>query len=303
MDEKKKIEQETRAMFDKLHIEQAKDPKIFQRLTALLDTEYLKVPKNFFEGKVCLDAGCGSNVNATYSMLAMGAKKVHALDLDESIFNTGPKILEEFGPSGDRWELKVGNVHEVPYSRNYFDFVHCVGVLHHSTDIYKGLAELCRVVKPGGMLHVSVNGTGGIMRDFTNVLRERYAKDQTFKNLIDTTTGVDLMVFWDWISTTMRDHGDEPGIAREDAEQLFNDDLLLTIRDRVQAPLYLETTEEEMRKFLTDHGFEGVVRLKKYPIQHNIRRYLAPLYYEDEHPIAKLLYGDGIPRFRAMKKI
>lgn len=303
MNEKKKIEKKSRAVFDKIHVEQAKDQEIFKRLTALLDTEYLKVPKNFFEGRVCLDAGCGSNVNASYAMLSMGAEKVHAFDLDESIFKTAPKILGEFGKEGKRWELKVGNVHNIPYPDNFFDFVHCAGVLHHSTDIYKGLAELCRVVKPGGMLHVSVNGSGGIMRDFSNVLRDRYQKDSGFKKLIDNLRGKDLLTLWDWISREMESHGDNSQLSREAARQLFNEDLVLTIKDRVQAPLYLETTEQEMKDFLHKHGFRKIERLKKYPVQHNIRRYLAPFYNDYDHPIARLLYGDGIPRFRAIKQM
>jgi ubiquinone/menaquinone biosynthesis C-methylase UbiE len=298
--DKERIEKESRRVFDKLHVAQAEDPLVFKRLTALLDTEYLKVPANFFENKICLDAGCGSNANAAFAMLEMNAAKVYAFDLDDSIFNTASRMLREFPQ--ERWELSVGNVHNIHFETGFFDFVHCAGVLHHSTDIYKGLAELIRVLKPGGMLHISVNGTGGIMRDIGNVLRDRYATDPTFKELIDSATADDVLNIFDFIFSEMRSHNDEPELTRETARRLFNNDLLLTIRDRIQAPLYLETTEKELRDFLSENGCTSIERLKKYPIQHNIRRYLAPFYSEYDHPIARLLYGDGIPRFKAIKE-
>jgi ubiquinone/menaquinone biosynthesis C-methylase UbiE len=300
MDDKKLIEQESRAVFDKLHIAQANDPKIFQRLTTLLSTDYLKVPSDFFKGKICLDAGCGSNANAAYAMLTMGAQKVCAFDLDESILKTAPQKLGDFPQ--ERWELKVGNVHEIPYPDNSFDVVHCAGVLHHSTDIYKGMAELARVLKPGCLLHVSANGTGGIMRDFSNVLRDRYQNDLSFKQLLDDLSGNDLAVLFEYITGAMRAHGDEPELTHAGAEKLFNEDLILTIKDRIQAPLYLETSEKEMKRWLSDNSFKDIERLKLYPKMLNIRRYLAPFYNDYDHPIAKLLYGDGVPRLKAIKK-
>ena len=36
-----------------------------------------------------------------------------------------------------------------------FDLVYCTGVLHHTPDPYRGLAELCRVVRPRGKVLVS----------------------------------------------------------------------------------------------------------------------------------------------------
>src|SRR3989344_9515024 len=163
-----RIEKRTRSLFHKLHSQQAADKKVFDRLVALLSPEYLKLPKNFFEGKVCLDAGCGSNANATYSMLARGAQKVCAFDLDRSIFSVAPSMLKKFD---GRYELKTGSVLDIPYPDESFDFVHCAGVLHHSTDVYKGLSELTRVTKEGGTLFINVHGKGGIMRDFMGVLR------------------------------------------------------------------------------------------------------------------------------------
>lgn len=61
-------------------------------MTSLLNTEYLKLDKNYFHGKICLDAGCGSMGNATHSMLRMGAKKVYAMDLEDNFLILSQKI-------------------------------------------------------------------------------------------------------------------------------------------------------------------------------------------------------------------
>ena len=117
--------------------------------------EYFNVDELFFNDKICLDAGCGSNVNGTRALLDLGAKKVHAFDLDESIFEIAPKFLKKFE---GKYELKTGNVLDIPYDDNFFDFVFCSGVLHHTTDFFNGLSELARVTKHGGVLYFSTLG-------------------------------------------------------------------------------------------------------------------------------------------------
>ena len=106
-----------------LHKSQGQDPAIFARLTSLLTTEYLRVKEDWFVGKICLDAGCGSNGNATYSMLQMGAEKVHAFDLDpgteDTILQSVPPYLREFE---GRYELRLGNVLDIAYPDDFFDF-------------------------------------------------------------------------------------------------------------------------------------------------------------------------------------
>lgn len=82
------FERQTRSIFHELHTQQGDNDAIFQRLSTLLSPAYLREADDFFQGKICLDAGCGSNANATYSMLRQGAEKVYAFDLNDTIFET-----------------------------------------------------------------------------------------------------------------------------------------------------------------------------------------------------------------------
>jgi len=144
---KESFEKRTRRLFHEIHVVQGDTPHILNRLRALLNPDYLKVPPDFFAGKVCLDAGCGSNANATSSMLQMGAKKVYALDLDKTIVKSAPQYLRKYRR---RYKLSVGNVLHMNYPDRFFDVTHCAGVLHHTRDVFRGLKELARVTKVGG---------------------------------------------------------------------------------------------------------------------------------------------------------
>lgn len=115
--------------------------------------------KDFFKNKSCLDAGCGSG-RAIRSMLLAGAKSVSGIDMGEGCVRNSISRNAEFK---DRLDVQQASVLEIPFPDNTFDFVHCDGVLHHTTDPYRGFCELTRVLKPGGTLVIAVYGRGGLM--------------------------------------------------------------------------------------------------------------------------------------------
>lgn len=298
------FEQKTRSVFDPIHQAQGEDPYIFNRLASLLTTEYLKVSPDWFRGKICLDAGCGSNANATYSMLSLGAARVCAMDLapreGSTILETVPKFLDGFE---GRYELRLGSVLEMEFEDGLFDFSHCAGVLHHTRDVYQGLQELARVTKDGGTLYLQINGKGGLVREFINFLRDKYSRELEFRALID---GLDEGYFAEvgqWLVQEMEDHGDDLGRSIPPAlmAQLFDRDLVLTIKDRITAPVYHECSEEEIVTWLNEHGFVSIERLSRYPSYQNVRRFLSPFYYRYDHPVARLLYGSGAIQLKALK--
>jgi len=295
------LEKKTRKVFHKIHTAQGRDHKIFDRIRSLLTTDYLEVPKGFFQDKICLDAGCGSNANATSAMLHMGAAKVYALDLDSSIVEVAPLYLRGFE---EKYKLDIGNILDMDYPDDFFDFTNCAGVLHHTKDAFLGLKELTRVTKKGGILYVVINGKGGVVREITNFLRQKYGKDRQFKGLIDKLTEKDFRELWEWIALSMDKEGDRLGkkIPSELIKELFNNDLVLTIKDRITAPTYHEYSEKEISNWLRDNGFIKIKRLTRNPKISNIRRFLCPFYYNYNHKFSKLLYGDGHIQLKAVKK-
>ena len=302
--ERAELEKQTRNVFDGLHKSQGRDATIFALLSSMLTTEYLKVEDDWFVGKTCLDAGCGSNAHATYSMLRMGAEKVYAFDLDsgteDTILDSVPEFLQEFE---DRYELSLSNVLDLAYPDDFFDFTHCSGVLHHTHDVFKGLSELGRVTKVGGTLYAQVNGKGGLVREFLNFLRDKYARDAEFKSLIDDLSEQQFVETFRWIAAEGTAHGD-PLLEKLPShlfEELFDRDLVLSIKDRIIAPVYHENTEEDLVNWFLGNGFTHVERLTRYPKFKNIRRFLSPLYNSYDHPTARLLYGSGAIQLKGVK--
>lgn len=296
----KSLERKTRGIFHKIHVAQGEDPYIYQRLKNLFNTEYFKVPPDFFKGKICLDAGCGSNANATYRMLELGAKKVYAFDLNRTIFKSVPKHLKPFE---GRYELGVGSVLNLKYDDNFFDFVYCAGVLCATPDIFRGLKELKRVTKAGGILYADLYGKGGLMRYITTSFRNLYKKDKDFKSLIDNLDEKLFVEAVQWVMASMRKHGDNFGasISAGTIASLLDKDLVLTIKDRITAPIYAEISEKELFGWFKRNGFKNIQRLTRYPRYKNIRRFLAPFYERYDNKFSKILYGSDYLHVKAQK--
>jgi len=294
------FESKTRKIFHQIHKKQGSERNIYDRLVRLLSPDYLQVPLNFFDGKICLDAGCGSNANATYNMLKQGASKVYCFDLDQTIFETVPNYLKPFE---GRYILKTDNVLNMSFEDNCFDFVHCSGVLHHASDLFRGLKELARVTKPCGMIYIMTYGKGGLIRDIVTYLRDKYQKNVGFSQFIDNLETDFFTEFFMTLFSSMKAHGDNfpHCISKETIQTLFDDDLVLTIKDRITAPAYHEHDPEEIFEALKNYGFSQITRLTRYPEYKNFRRFLSPLYKDFDSEYAKLLYGSGSIQIKAIK--
>ena len=86
-------------------------------------------------------------------------------------------------------------------------------------------------------------------------------------------------------------------------KSLFDEDLVLTIKDRITAPVYHEHSEEELVLFLNNSGFSKIERLERFPTYTNVRRFLSPLYYKYDSKFSKILYGSGNIQLKASNKI
>ena len=66
----------TRNTFHGIHVAQTSNEGQLERTQLVNSPEFMGVAPSFFEGKVCLEAGCGSFAPGSQSMLAHGAAKV-----------------------------------------------------------------------------------------------------------------------------------------------------------------------------------------------------------------------------------
>ena len=87
-----------------------------------------------------------------------GAREITAVDVSSSGLETAKENAKEF----DQIQFQQASVLDLPFPNESFDLVWCAGVLHHTNDFDKGLAELTRVLKPNGKLFLLVYGAGGL---------------------------------------------------------------------------------------------------------------------------------------------
>jgi ubiquinone/menaquinone biosynthesis C-methylase UbiE len=114
---------------------------------------------DFFRGKACLDIGCGGG-RYSFAMALLGATKVIGVDIGESGLNDAAKRKETMGCSNV--EFRQASALKLPFSEATFDFVCCSGVLHHTLSVEHGLAEIRRVLRPGGSAYLLLYGSGGL---------------------------------------------------------------------------------------------------------------------------------------------
>lgn len=111
----------------------------------------------WFQGKRCLDAGCGGG-RYSIAMASLGAAEVIGCDISaEGLADARSRAA---GISNVVFE--EASVFDLPYPDESFDFVCCSGVLHHTPDPGRGLHELTRVLRSEGRLYLLLYGKGGV---------------------------------------------------------------------------------------------------------------------------------------------
>lgn len=108
-------------------------------------------------GHRCLDVGCGEGRHSLAAYLRPGVDVV-GVDLSTADLNTARSRItdmEAFDPEGNVNFLR-GDAARLPFPDASFDRVICSEVLEHIPNYLSVIAELERVLKPGGRLCISV---------------------------------------------------------------------------------------------------------------------------------------------------
>ena len=100
------------------------------------------------EGGRVLEVGCGRGVGVKIILERFGAAEVEALDLDPKMIESARRRLAAFGLA--RVRLSVGDVNSLKAGDATFDAVFDFGAIHLEPKWRKAVAEVRRVLKPGG---------------------------------------------------------------------------------------------------------------------------------------------------------
>jgi ubiquinone/menaquinone biosynthesis C-methylase UbiE/DNA-binding transcriptional ArsR family regulator len=102
------------------------------------------LPRNL----VLADVGCGTG-SLTFE-LARFARKVIGVDLSQEMLRRARELAKEKKLANV--DLRPGDALKLPITTHGVDAAFCVMVLHFVADPQKAIAELCRIVRPGGSI-------------------------------------------------------------------------------------------------------------------------------------------------------
>jgi SAM-dependent methyltransferase len=145
------------------------------------------IPFAELAGKDVLEIGCGTGVHAR--LLAEAGANVTAVDLTPTAVELTRRRLAHHGLKAD---MREADAEQLPFPSAAFDFVWSWGVIHHSHDTTRAIAELARVLRPGGRLafmvyhrnsitfwvnYVLIRGVlqGGLLREGPDELANRWS--------------------------------------------------------------------------------------------------------------------------------
>jgi SAM-dependent methyltransferase len=138
------------------------------------------------------------------------------LGAEVSFVDISPRMVEL--ARGRRIDAQVADVQELPFADAAFDTVVAAWMLYHVPDVGRGLAEIARVLRPGGALIAVTNSV--------QHLRE-------LRELIAYPTG--------WEETFSRENGEALLAPHFDRVERFDMESVVTVREREKLVAYRDS--------------------------------------------------------------
>jgi len=141
----------------KNYIKNLNEEKILSAEKWLMD----HLNRQSLEGLRFIDIGSGSGLMSLAA--ARRGAKVHSFDYDKDSVEATAFTKEHFGKQYADWTVEQGSVLDEEYLKSLgtFDIVYSWGVLHHTGDMWKALANVEPLVKPGGLLYIAIYNNQG----------------------------------------------------------------------------------------------------------------------------------------------
>ena len=140
-----------------------------------------------------IDAGCGSGTKSMH--LARRGYRVIGIDISESILQEARKTATQAGVAS-RVELRRADLTAIDMPSHSASRIICWGVLMHVPAIEKAVAELARILAPGGTLIVSEGNQRSLQAVGLRTLKKVLGKERA--ELIRTPAGIE---YWEETSS------------------------------------------------------------------------------------------------------
>jgi ubiquinone/menaquinone biosynthesis C-methylase UbiE len=125
------------ASLDSEHFPETIDPRIYH---VKLIREHL----GELRGKRVLDVGCGKGRFARVFHEQEPEAELWGLDISPEMLRHVPQGIA----------VRAGSMTELPFEDGFFDGAYATESLEHAVEIERAVAEICRVVKPGGRVAI-----------------------------------------------------------------------------------------------------------------------------------------------------
>ncbi len=160
---------------------------------------YFEAPKllrmgGAMDGGRALEVGCGRGIGTKLILGMFGADSVDAFDLDPRMVAQARTRLAPYGVRARVW---VGDVNTISAPDASYDAVFDFGIIHHVPEWRRALAEVHRVLKPGGRFYAEEVLRRFILHPITRQFLEHPLKDRFDSSDFDRelkATGFDPVV-------------------------------------------------------------------------------------------------------------
>ena len=124
-----------------------------------------------------LEVGCGIGVDSI--QLAKRGFQVTAVDLTENALAVAKQFAARREATVD---FRLGNAEGLDFPDESFDAIYSFGVLHHTPDIKRSVAEVHRVLRPGGTAYVMLYHRNSLVNLMHRALRLPYESPRDRKD-------------------------------------------------------------------------------------------------------------------------
>jgi SAM-dependent methyltransferase len=136
-----------------------------------------------------LDGGCGTG-EESLALAHFGCRRVVGIDVTDASLEVARRSAKERGARNVNFVR--GSLLDIPFAAESFDMVVSHGVIHHTGNPQLALANLVRVLKPGGYLSLFVyNKFGHVFNNWERALVHRLAGSD-----LDRQVSVAKRLFW-----------------------------------------------------------------------------------------------------------
>lgn len=116
------------------------------------------IPAGTLKNRVALNIGCGAGDEAL--LLTYGGASCIAMDITSQAARATEYLIHKIG--GDGIGIQA-DTRFIPLETSSVDVVYSSGVLHHSPEIARSIAEIHRVLKPGGKAYIMLYATWSVL--------------------------------------------------------------------------------------------------------------------------------------------